>query len=580
MDVRIISEQQALNNQQQQANQEEIGEDLDVVPFPVKESNPLTPESEKYKHSKEFPLNVNNNNSQSSDPERSSSLINILAAYEKPPCKDKDAGNKPLDHYKSRLPSWRYDLRTALLPLIRWETPYLGYLQRSSRTVVLDLYFALTANLGTHTFYVIVLPIGYWFGISEFARSLVFVLALGVYVTGVIKDLLCLPRPLSPPLHRITMSGSAALEYGFPSTHSANAVSVGLLVWKALLDNKDSIGSLAYYLLIIANCIYVFSIVWGRVHCGMHGFCDIIIGSVIGSLLWWIRYAYGPLMDSFLLNPESIKPILFTVPTILLGVWIHPEPADDCPCFDDAVAFLGVLMGISIGQWHHSVLKGSPNIVYSFETSGLIGTILRAVIGITLIGIWRPTMKRALHGILPPIYRFIQSTGFNMPRRFFVPASQYEDVPAQHSDATFFEPYQITSMFTNLSKARRSDSVGPQSTADVYESLAYREYQRQRRDKKNSKSENKNKEAASSAIDIDDKKINTESYSNSSSSSSSDSADSSTSITPRTEDIVNSTIVAPRVRYDVEVVTKLIVYAGIAIIATDFCGVLFTSIGI
>ncbi|KAA8565498.1 hypothetical protein EYC84_009357 [Monilinia fructicola] len=37
-----------------------------------------------------------------------------------------------------------------------------------------------------------------------------------------------LPRPLSPPLHRITMSGSAALEYGFPSTHSANAVSVAV----------------------------------------------------------------------------------------------------------------------------------------------------------------------------------------------------------------------------------------------------------------------------------------------------------------------------------------------------------------
>ncbi|CAG8736133.1 27529_t:CDS:2, partial [Racocetra persica] len=42
-----------------------------------------------------------------------------------------------------------------------------------------------------------------------------------------IQDLLCLPRPISPPIRRLSV-GSHHLEYGFPSTHATNAVSIAL----------------------------------------------------------------------------------------------------------------------------------------------------------------------------------------------------------------------------------------------------------------------------------------------------------------------------------------------------------------
>jgi len=60
-----------------------------------------------------------------------------------------------------------------MLPLIRWETPYLAYLQSMTRTRFLDSYFAITANLGTHTFFMIGLPMLFWCGFNDFAKGCV-----------------------------------------------------------------------------------------------------------------------------------------------------------------------------------------------------------------------------------------------------------------------------------------------------------------------------------------------------------------------------------------------------------------------
>lgn len=77
-------------------------------------------------------------------------------------------------HYltdKRKLPRWRYKLRQQLLPLIRWETPYLAWMQDKMRSPALDSYFAITANLGTHTFFMVVLPILFWCGHTSLGKG-------------------------------------------------------------------------------------------------------------------------------------------------------------------------------------------------------------------------------------------------------------------------------------------------------------------------------------------------------------------------------------------------------------------------
>lgn len=122
---------------------------------------------------------------------------------------------------------------------------------------------------------------------------MVHILATGVFFTGFLKDMLSLPRPLSPPLHRITMSGSAALEYGFPSTHSANAVSVAVYTLFSLHSPDCTLQPTTRLILESLSYFYAFSIVLGRLYCGMHGFFDVIVGSIMGALV--CHFALNPL---------------------------------------------------------------------------------------------------------------------------------------------------------------------------------------------------------------------------------------------------------------------------------------------
>lgn len=251
------------------------------------------------------------------------------------------------------------------------------------------------------------------------------VLASGVFFSGFVKDLLCLPRPLSPPLQRITMSGSAALEYGFPSTHSTNAVSVTIFALAQLQSPDNTLSPLATTALQIFLYIYVFSIVLGRLYCGMHGFLDVIVGSVMGAVIAWLQLRFGPALATYVVTGTFKEAAVIALITLAL-VRIHPEPADDCPCYDDSVAFSGVFLGAQIGTWLAPLSAPAWTdhdaevfIPYDFESLGWFKTIVRLVIGILAIFLWREIAKPLLLRALPPVFRVLGKAGLLLPRRFF-----------------------------------------------------------------------------------------------------------------------------------------------------------------
>ncbi|KAF2482966.1 phosphatidic acid phosphatase type 2/haloperoxidase [Neohortaea acidophila] len=537
-------------------------------------------------------------------------LASHLRRFSPSPNRDPDAGLRALSHYERRLPPWRYKLRTRLIPIVRWETPYLARLQELCRSPFLDSYFAFTANLGTHTFFMTFLPICFWCGHPDLGIALTHMLALGVSLSGALKDLVCLPRPLSPPLQRITMSGSAALEYGFPSTHTTNAVSVAVFGLYQLHLAKADFSPLTYELARLGYYFYATSIALGRVYCGMHGFFDIPTGATLGAAVAWFRIRYGNAIDIWLIEGSWLHPAL-VVAVLALAVRFHPEPADNCPCFDDSVAFLGVLMGTSIGTWHLAKSQGlsgssvplqSLAPLYEYANTDIFKAAARLVGGVIAIFLWRAIMKPFLLKSLPSIFRFIDHWGVNMPRRYFLQARDYKAVPPLRKDDNVLPsasdiPSMLSSSFRH--PRRRRISVGPQSEADARELLANRQHERNKSRSRSSRSPPGTKSDSSVA---EDGGASSDGKSSSAppALARSDGRQKGDLLAPpmpaihvsdeasRAKDAARdkedhrmlSALEKPRTHYDVEVVTKLVVYAGIAWLATEGNPLWFAKLGL
>ena len=315
---------------------------------------------------------------------------------------------------------------------------------------------------------------------------MVHILASGVFFTGMLKDFFSLPRPLSPPLHRITMSGSTALQYGFPSTHSANAVSVAVYALFTIRSPDCQLQETTKLILEVVSYCYAFSIVLGRLYCGMHGFLDVIVGSIMGALISVVECVYGADIDKYLHSSSWVAPATIALVIIVL-IRIHPEPADDCPCFDDSVSFAGVMIGIELGGWHYGTgdwawdVPVPATVPFDLEHMGWITVIVRVFVGIAVIFAWKEIMKPSLLKFLPHLFRVIEQYGFILPRKFFMPASEYKKIPSRLKvDNVMPSVSDLPGLLTSIRHPGRgrSVSVGPQSAADAYETLAYREKRR------------------------------------------------------------------------------------------------------
>ncbi len=321
----------------------------------------------------------------------------------------RDSGLRSDSFYKSRMSSTRFRIRRALLTLVNKESPALGRLQKKVRAPLLDSYFLYSANLGAHMFYVLMCPLPGWFNCMYLLRDSVMILGLGIFFTGAIKDYLCLPRPKSPPLHRLTLSHYTAKEYGCPSSHTANATSVCLLVASMAISNWSHFSSLTTPLFILLfTAWYFLSLVFGRVYCGMHGCVDLAIGMLVGCFAFavrvcWLRSAW----DDLILNNSSVfVPIGMSLFYYSL-IWFHPRPLDPCPCFEDGVSFIGVLIGLDFVHWLFAnyftqyTVPGYHNSTVPFDLSqlGLAKSTLRVILGVVLVVSWKVVSKPALQAL-------------------------------------------------------------------------------------------------------------------------------------------------------------------------------------
>jgi hypothetical protein len=235
--------------------------------------------------------------------------------------------------------------------------------------------------------------------------------------------------------------------------------------------------------------------------------------------------------------------------------------------------------------------------------------VARIVLGVLVIFAWRGTMKPLLLKILPPIFRVIEHLGLTLPRRFFKPASQYGTIPRQENDDNVIPPARDIPHLLSSFRRRRAISVGPQSEADAYETLAYRD--KRRRDSLNAQSRPMSIQEASPESGYFQQKGSDQNDSSAASGRKRSSSlemfraqmgagvealsptpmktpadgNEGASAEMQAMDILQEnrlflSIQKPRVRYDVEVVTRLIVYSGIAWLAVEGSPLLFKYVGL
>lgn len=221
------------------------------------------------------------------------------------------------------------------------------------------------------------------------------------------KDFVCSPRPLAPPVMRLSeylaihplstyisncykelsgtdrtfvALGNHHLEYGFPSTHSTNSVSIALFFWgylhasslspfssSASDENSSPFGispTITYIFFCFLLLLYTISIVFGRIYTAMHSFTDCLVGVVLGAIIWigvtdaenggGLGLAWGRRLEEWATGAHTVPSL--TPPLVLTTVFLtlvnqHPQPVDDCPCFEDALAMGAVVYGALLGRW-------------------------------------------------------------------------------------------------------------------------------------------------------------------------------------------------------------------------------------
>lgn len=205
----------------------------------------------------------------------------------------------------------------------------------------------------------------------------------------------------------------------------------------------------------------------------MHSMTDCMAGVILGASIWAVHVLWWIPIEDWLVGASTSSPASWlelpvwggpAIAILLCGLMVHkhPQPVDDCPCFEDAIAFVSVQAGIIFARWM-AVMTGydDADIVshmageaFPFSSSSSSpaaaqwrsatvwwGTaLLKLTLGISLIFAWRLLAKALMHHFLPALFRVLTykvlprlgaagllPKGTNLPhRRFYIPATEYE----------------------------------------------------------------------------------------------------------------------------------------------------------
>ncbi|KAL7714176.1 Sphingosine-1-phosphate phosphohydrolase [Entamoeba marina] len=171
--------------------------------------------------------------------------------------------------------------RELLFKTVTKSMPGVQKLQKR-RIKSLDLFFFIMTHLAGVGVYVLLVPTAWWIHPSpssiEVSNALVQLIAVTTYIGNFMKNLFACPRPSGvwQPVKEV--------DFGFPSTHTMNAVANGLFFISYYQPN---------HWIKILIILYIIIIALSRVYIGVHSPADVIAGVLLG-VVSFLFFNYFP----------------------------------------------------------------------------------------------------------------------------------------------------------------------------------------------------------------------------------------------------------------------------------------------
>ena len=276
-------------------------------------------------------------------------------------------------------------IRTKLFAGILHGTPVLLHIQ-NLRTPRLNAIMKVVSFLGEEEFYTPLVAVIVWLMDARLGRLVTILMALGFYVAGSAKNLLCLPRP---PLPVVPLE--ACRDWALPSHHAVLSVNVPWYIWCYVYLHGNSVPSAAVALLFTVTILWSFSVMFSRMYLGVHSPADIVAGGILGCLLLagWLHWDLY--IDWYIASSPSSPLVVLTVVMVML--YVHPDPHPTTYIFSETVCMTGVASGFVLGRAHsgsvvmHSLMESRNSYATNLSLCGC--GLARLFVGLVFLVIFK-----------------------------------------------------------------------------------------------------------------------------------------------------------------------------------------------
>jgi membrane-associated phospholipid phosphatase len=336
-------------------------------------------------------------------------------------------------------------IRDALMASILHGTPVILKIQQYRRPF-LTSFMKGVAFLGEEEFYSALLPFIIWICDFRLGTLLAMLMALAFYLAGVLKNILCLPRPPRPPVTPI----DKCKDWSLPSHHSILNVNVPWYIWLYIYIRFDW-PSLWLLVAFMGVSFWCFSILFSRLYLGVHSPADILVGGIVGCglLVSWLR------LDDWVYSIIGMQQFALSVVMIgLVLISIHPDPYPQTIILSESTTMLFVAVGTSVGAYLSHALNIDVRAIFEKEAEvvHIHWYLLRYVIGMAVVLIVQLTLSRLLYHVMFAVLNFLSITCYYAKRTSQVTSDVVHyhpdkfivlDKPDQNTPSSYYIPVNV-----------------------------------------------------------------------------------------------------------------------------------------